>query len=475
MINIPNIPSDAFGWDLPDGARKQALKLHTETLPRDDVQGLLIDSHREQTHDDAFFVERIGEAYVVYVSVGDVAAFVAPDTPIDIEARRRVQSIYTHQNYPLYPIALTNALSLEPRKKNKTLTIRILLNPDLSIGDVHVYRSELEVRGKYSFRDVEKILDDQTHPEYEAFHEMDELAVRLHDKRSANGHHGSVQWRDQQHCLILEEINILANQAAARYFVQEKLPALFRIRPSHDTFKREQEQTLKEIHANQGPSVIDALRKFYARRINLPLLSADSGIDPGEQYAHVTSPIRKYADSINEAILAASASGEENPLYAFDELSELAAYLNRRLQALERHRNTLQRSRFLPIELMEPLQPKLIEIDDGKRFVCLAEAHLGEEVYRTKPCFAADRDSARDKAAQLILKKIGTRAKPGPKDELFRLSQAFPPSQGPTNCVLTLEFMGRKFCTHIVRGRDRFFSHRNAQRKLIDLLEKFDR
>ena len=66
--------------------------------------------------DQALHIERDGDGYVVHYAIADVAAFVQPGDPVDVEAHRRGETLYgADSKVPLHPPVLSeDAASLLP-------------------------------------------------------------------------------------------------------------------------------------------------------------------------------------------------------------------------------------------------------------------------------------------------------------------------------------------------------------------------
>ena len=58
-------------------------------LDRTDIAFVTIDPETSQDLDQALHIERSRNGYLVHYAIADVAAFVEPDGPVDLEANRR--------------------------------------------------------------------------------------------------------------------------------------------------------------------------------------------------------------------------------------------------------------------------------------------------------------------------------------------------------------------------------------------------
>ena len=85
-------------------------------LDRTDIPFITIDPPGSKDLDQALHIERRGNGFRVHYAIADVAAFVEPDGPIDVEAHRRGQTMYAPEHrIPLHPPVLSEgAASLLP-------------------------------------------------------------------------------------------------------------------------------------------------------------------------------------------------------------------------------------------------------------------------------------------------------------------------------------------------------------------------
>jgi len=99
----PDFPADVVA-----AAVEAAKNPRLPDLDRTDLPFVTIDPVGSMDLDQAMHLERDGDGYVVHYAIADVAAFVEPGGPIDLEARRRGESMYgADDKVPLHPTELS--------------------------------------------------------------------------------------------------------------------------------------------------------------------------------------------------------------------------------------------------------------------------------------------------------------------------------------------------------------------------------
>ncbi|KAJ1684155.1 hypothetical protein LUZ63_020448 [Rhynchospora breviuscula] len=98
-------------------------------------------------------LERDGSGFVVHYAIADVAAFVAPGDPVDLEAHRRGQSMYgADRMVPLHPTVLSSgAASLLPDQVRPAFVWTLRLDADGVLGEAHVERARVRSRAKLAY------------------------------------------------------------------------------------------------------------------------------------------------------------------------------------------------------------------------------------------------------------------------------------------------------------------------------------
>jgi exoribonuclease R len=133
-----------------------------------DVPFATLDPLGSRDLDQAYFVERRpAPGYRVRYAIADVAAFVAPDGPLDLEAHRRVETVYApDERLPLHPPVLSEgAASLLPGEVRPAVVWTFDLDAHGQVTTTDVRRARVRSREQQEYVSVQAALDAGTAPE----------------------------------------------------------------------------------------------------------------------------------------------------------------------------------------------------------------------------------------------------------------------------------------------------------------------
>jgi ribonuclease R len=401
-------PLAAHTYDLPMAFSPAALRQAEAARPvtagdgRQDLRELplvTIDGADARDFDDAVFATRDGTGWHVVVAIADVAHYVRPGDPLDLEARNRGNSVYFPDRVlPMLPEALSNGLcSLRPGEDRACLAAHLWLDASGRLRRHRFERALMRSRARLTYEQVQTAADgapdDATapllgsviEPLYGAFAvllearekrgtldlEVPEVQIRLDGTGRPVGAVGRA--RLDSHRLI-EEMMIAANVAAAEALEQASAPCMYRVHDRPDPVKIEAlVQLLESLGLARGRGVLAKPKDLtrLIRRLETPelvqlvstmVLRAQSqaaysphnlghfGLNLG-RYAHFTSPIRRYADLVvHRSLIRALKLGEGGleTMAGGEDWAELGALLSRReRRAMEAERSAMDR--FLAI------------------------------------------------------------------------------------------------------------------------------
>ena len=356
-----------------------------------------IDPPTAQDHDDAIGVVRAPDAaahaWTVAVHIADVSAYVPTGSPIDEAAREFAMSAYVPGTVaPMLPFELSSDLcSLRPGVDRGCVSVFADLDADGVVVDVRFARTIIRSARRLSYHEVDAVLDgsaaidpvidglladidtvsqllfDRRQTRGALVMSLPETVVELADDRVSGAHldTGSASHR------LVEECMLLANDAVGALLADAKAEGMWRIHdhpepeaieslfrtfeklgvptpPMPDDLGGKQAATLASEAAESARRYAESTgrgRISYAPRVLRALQKAEYRAVPGphsglatSNYAHFTSPIRRYPDLVNHRSLLALlglTTGEP----ATEELSAVATEVSateRELQKLER-------------------------------------------------------------------------------------------------------------------------------------------
>lgn len=298
--------------------------------------------------------------HVLWVAIADVAAYVTPGSDMDAEARKRGNSTYFPDRVvPMLPDRLSGDLcSLHEDVPRACLAVRIAIAEDGTKLSHRFTRGLMQSKASLSYERAQAAIDGQPDVQTEALLEpilkplwavygalekarerRQPLALDLPERKivlADNGHVASVAFRDRfdAHKLI-EECMVLANVCAAETLAGKRAPLIYRV---HEEPAPEKMEALREVAKASGLTLAkgqvlqtshlnrlldQAAGREDAELINLSTLRAmtQAYYSPQNfghfglalrQYAHFTSPIRRYADLIvHRALIRAHGWGDD--------------------------------------------------------------------------------------------------------------------------------------------------------------------
>ncbi|ABV91764.1 ribonuclease R [Dinoroseobacter shibae DFL 12 = DSM 16493] len=327
--------------------------------------------------------------FVLWVAIADVAAAVRPGGALDREARKRGNSTYFPDRVvPMLPDSLSGDLcSLHEDVDRACMAVRMVIDAEGTKRGQTFHRGLMRSRASLAYGEVQAAVDgdptERTEPllepilrplfaAYEALKaaraRRQPLDLDLPERRialSETGEVTSVAFRDrlEVHRLI-EEFMVLANVAAAETLAKKRTPLLYRV---HEEPAETKLDALRETVQAAGLTLAKG-RVLRTADLNR-LLAQAAGTDDAElinistlrsmtqayyspenfghfglalqNYAHFTSPIRRYADLIvHRALITAHGFGEdglsEADIERLDETGKLISEAERRSMAAER-------------------------------------------------------------------------------------------------------------------------------------------
>ena len=172
--------SAEFPAAVEEAAAAAAANPRLPDLDLTDLPFVTIDPESSMDLDQAMFLERAGDGFVVHYAIADLAAFITPGDPIDEEANRRGETLYgADSKVPLHPKSISeDAGSLLPDQVRPALVWRINVDSTGEGTDVTVERALVKSRAKLSYAAVQADLDAGTADEmFTILRELGELRL----------------------------------------------------------------------------------------------------------------------------------------------------------------------------------------------------------------------------------------------------------------------------------------------------------
>lgn len=308
-----------------------------------------IDGEDARDFDDAVLCERRKGGWRLYVAIADVSHYVQVESPLDVEARARGNSVYFPDYVvPMLPEALSNGLcSLNPNVDRLCMVCEMNISDSGRITGYQFYEAVMHSHARLTYTKVGEILTGEgeareaLRKEYKAVIPQLELLHKLYEcLRVARDERGAIDFetvetrivfneerkierivpikRNDAHKLI-EECMLCANVCAAKFIEKHDLIGLFRVHEGPTEAKLtnlraylselglglaggdrptpgDYQQLLQMI---QGRSDGHLIQTVMLRSLRQAMYQVENHGHFGlgyEAYTHFTSPIRRYPD-----------------------------------------------------------------------------------------------------------------------------------------------------------------------------------
>ncbi|MEL7097343.1 MAG: ribonuclease R [Pseudomonadota bacterium] len=381
-IHQHGIPDDFPDDVMAEADAQKPIGLKGRTDLRD-LPLITIDPSDARDHDDACYAQADEDpknpgGFLLWVAIADVAAYVVPGSALDREARKRGNSTYFPDRVvPMLPDRLSGDLcSLHEGVPRACIAVEMKIDADGQKLSHRFVRGLMRSPASLHYEEVQAAIDGHPNDRTSAFVEpvlrplYDAYAAlrRARERRqpldldlperqivlSEKGEVESVAFKDRldAHKLI-EEFMVLANVAAAEELTKRRFALLFRV---HEEPSPEKLDALRETAAAAGYNLAkgQVLQTAHLNR----LLRQAEGSDDAElinittlrsmtqayyspqnfghfglalqNYAHFTSPIRRYSDLIvHRALIAAHGWGKDGlDNDAIDGLEQTAQHIS---------------------------------------------------------------------------------------------------------------------------------------------------
>ena len=357
----------------PDKVRDEAKKFEGAEVSEKDCEGRMdlralpiftIDSAETKDIDDAISLTRTSDGgFELGVHIADVSNYVKPGTELDNEAFSRATSVYyADQVVPMLPKALSNGIcSLNENELRLVFSCLMRLDKEGNLTDYRFVKSIIRSRVKGVYSEINALLAGTADAEIKA--KYADVIDQLPAMKELYGHRARL--RKERGCMdiesgevklildengrcidvkkrtsgesesMIEEFMLLANQCAAHFARVKQIPFVYRVHEEPNAEKLERLHALLQAcgindhFAKDVPTpkelsaILEGVRGTpYEQIINTGMLRCMSKALYEEKpkghyglvlkdYAHFTSPIRRYPDLAIHRIMTDMLKGTE--------------------------------------------------------------------------------------------------------------------------------------------------------------------
>ncbi|VUW95769.1 ribonuclease R [Faecalibacterium prausnitzii] len=357
----------------PDKVRDEAKKFEGAEVSEKDCEGRMdlralpiftIDSAETKDIDDAISLTRTSDGgFELGVHIADVSNYVKPGTELDNEAFSRATSVYyADQVVPMLPKALSNGIcSLNENELRLAFSCLMRLDKEGNLTDYRFVKSIIRSRVKGVYSEINALLAGTADAEIKA--KYADVIDQLPAMKELYGHRARL--RRERGCMdiesgevklildengrcidvkkrtsgesesMIEEFMLLANQCAAHFARVKQIPFVYRVHEEPNAEKLERLHALLQAcgindhFAKDVPTpkelsaILEGVRGTpYEQIINTGMLRCMSKALYEEKpkghyglvlkdYAHFTSPIRRYPDLAIHRIMTDLLKGTE--------------------------------------------------------------------------------------------------------------------------------------------------------------------
>ena len=373
----------------PDKVREEAKKFEDMAISEADCEGRMdlralpiftIDSAETKDIDDAISLTKTSDGgFELGVHIADVSNYVKPGSELDNEAFSRATSVYyADQVVPMLPKQLSNGIcSLNEKELRLAFSCLMRLDQDGNLTDYRFVKSIICSRVKGVYSEINALLAGTADAEIKA--KYAEVLNQLPAMKELYGHRARLRKErgcmdiesgevklildEDGHCIdvkkrtsgesesMIEEFMLLANQCAAHFARVKQIPFVYRVHEEPNAEKLERLHALlqacgindhfaKEVPTPKELSaILEGVRGTpYEQIINTGMLRCMSKAVYEEKpkghyglvlkdYAHFTSPIRRYPDLAIHRIMTDLLQGtdKETMILRYSDFAEKAS------------------------------------------------------------------------------------------------------------------------------------------------------
>lgn len=341
-----------------------------------EIPFLTIDPAGSTDLDQALHLERTASGAVLHYAIADVPAYVEPGGAVDLEARRRGQTVYAPDGrIPLHPPVLSeDAASLLPDRDRRAFVWRFELDDGARPVSTGLVRAVVRSRAQWTYTDAQAAIDRGDAPA--SLLAMPWFGAQRDARESERGgasldipeisivQDGTGFRLEQDDVVPLEhhnaQVSLLTGMAAAEIMLRGGVGILRTMPPAaaddvaafrgrtralglpwaegtaYGDYLRTLPQTPASRAVREAAAGLFRGAGYLAFDGQVPDAAAATQAAIGAPYAHTTAPLRRLVDRWVLVICEALANGRDVPAWARKSLGELPASMGASSQRASR-------------------------------------------------------------------------------------------------------------------------------------------
>lgn len=427
ILHVHSIPDQFSKAAQQEAARIPSEVTEAQWRGRKDMRQLkfiTIDGRTAKDFDDAILVEKTSSGFKLWVAIADVSHYVKPGSAIDRDAYERGTSTY-FPNFvsPMLPEKLSNELcSLKPKVPRLAFVAEMDLDFQGQLMEWQIYEAVICSQARVTYGEAQEVIDGQNVKELAHVTDMirraSDLAKILMAKRFREGSldleipETEIEVDDSGEPVdvlqterlfahrLIEELMLMANITVAKELNRRQVAGLFRV---HDEPNPE---AIRNLESYLG--VLGSQRKLHGGGLQKKITRAleDFADHPQEHilhiltlrsmaqahyssgnighfglgfsdYAHFTSPIRRYPDlMVHRQLKAALGIGDGYELLSAGDLESAGVFLSsceQRSVKAERQIKAIKKARFMHRHLGQEFEGVVSSVTKFGLFVILRQ------------------------------------------------------------------------------------------------------
>ena len=404
ILESANIPLSFSKESKKEAIQIKRINIDEELKYRKDLRKqatITIDDITAKDLDDAIYLEKKEDKYILYVSIADVSHFVKENSFLDFEAAKRGNSVYLIDKViPMLPKRISNNLcSLNPNEDKLCFTAKLTYTLDGKLIDSDFFKSIINSKRRLTYDYVNDIFNKKEKKGNEMLFTMLEFSLILRQKKYKNGminfdipeikpildDKGNIkEIKIRENGLaqnLIENFMVEANCAVAERLFWQGIPAIYRIHeaPSIDSLKELNSKlnllgyninNISDIHPGKISKIIENSkydeRAYLIHKTILKSMQRAkySNEDKGhfglalDHYLHFTSPIRRYSDLIVHRMLNYSIKAKNINLEKLEKRNQEFISISNHISKTERIAEMLEKD-SIKIKLLDYMKKNI--------------------------------------------------------------------------------------------------------------------